>query len=222
MTEPSSCFSTRGCRRFDHLAARRALQKSIDRQRLARERGQEFETACSLLPPSFPGSPDTCPDDTPDIAAARKLVIRSGTKGSTVSVNADPLNRALAEDLVRVLDRIGYRATLWQTNDPGDTRNGAQVGVVYWHPDFPSPSDVFSPLLSCDAFIRNSQANTNISEFCNPALDASMRRAAAASSVSRRQRQPIFGQPSISRSPNSRGDSLVSGLRSSRGLEIGA
>jgi peptide/nickel transport system substrate-binding protein len=168
---------------FDHLAARRALQISIDRQRLARERGPEFETACTLLPPSFPGSPDTCPGDTPDIAAARKLVLRSGTKGSTVSVTADPLNRTLAEDLVRVLDRIGYRATLWQTNDPGDSRNGAQVGVVYWHPDFPSPSDVFAPLLSCDAFIRNSQANTNISEFCNPGLDASVRRAAAAGGI---------------------------------------
>jgi peptide/nickel transport system substrate-binding protein len=162
---------------FDHLDARRALQLSIDRQRLARDRGPEFETACSLLPPSFPGSPEACPDDTPDIAAAKKLVIRSGTKGAAVSVAADPLNRTLAEDLVRVLDRIGYRATLWQTNDPADSRNRAQVGLVYWHPDIPSPSGVFSPLLSCQAFIRNSQANTNLSGFCNPGLDAAVRRA---------------------------------------------
>ena len=79
---------------------------------------------CQFLPPGFPGYRPYCPFTLggdgdgkwtgPDIKTAKALVRKSGTLGAEVVVNAhnDPALRAAGKQIVALLDRLGYRATL--------------------------------------------------------------------------------------------------------------
>jgi peptide/nickel transport system substrate-binding protein len=63
----------------------------------------------------------------------------------------------------------------------GDSRTAAQIGFGAWAADFPSLSGFLPPLLSCAAFVPNSSQNENqnLAQFCDPAIDAKMKRATA-------------------------------------------
>jgi peptide/nickel transport system substrate-binding protein len=61
-----------------------------------------------------------------------------------------------------------------------DSRSRAQIGAAFVGPDYPAASDFFTPLLSCKAFVPRSPTNNNWAEFCDPRIDAVMRRASAA------------------------------------------
>ena len=59
-----------------------------------------------------------------------------------------------------------------------DSRNHAQVIDGGWSADYPSADD-FIGKLTCSHFtLRNGQATTDASEFCNPALDQQIARTA--------------------------------------------
>jgi ABC-type transport system substrate-binding protein len=71
---------------FDHSDARRAVSLAVDRQAAVAAAGgaHAARPACHILPPGSPGYRPDCPSAGPDLAAARRLVARSGTRGARV------------------------------------------------------------------------------------------------------------------------------------------
>jgi peptide/nickel transport system substrate-binding protein len=88
--------------------------------------------------------------------------------------------------LVSVLSSIGYRARLVTVDDPNgyyakvlDSRVHAQAGYITWAAEYPSAADFIPPQFSCAAFVPASDQSSNVSEFCDRAIDAAIARAAA-------------------------------------------
>jgi ABC-type transport system substrate-binding protein len=171
---------------FDNLDARRAVAFAFDRRAVARALGggDLARPTCQLLPPGFAGFRPYCPftasgtaDGRPDLATARRLVERSGTRGAHVVVQSfDILNRSVPEVMVRTLRRLGYRASLRVL--PGgrhfetlsDTSKRVQVGVQPWIADFPSPTTFFD-LFACASIRHGTPVNSNASQFCDRPTD---------------------------------------------------
>lgn len=174
---------------FDDVRVRRAVNSAFDREAFARLLGRAFDPTCQILPPNLPGYRPTCPyvsGGGADLDAARRLVQRSGTAGARVAVWVP---RPIAEQgryMVSVLDSLGYRARL-EAIEPdsyfgkvADSRVRAQIGYYSWVAGYPSAADFIPPQYSCTAFVPASpEQNTNLSEFCDPSIDAQMARAVA-------------------------------------------
>ena len=144
-----------------------------------------------MLPPGFPGYKPYCPftagsDHTkwtaPNIAKAKQLVNASGTKGASVVVvgTTDELGKALANELVSDLNKIGYKASAHllaagpQYPFIQNSSNHIQIGYSQWFQDYPAASDFLNVLLGCSNFRPNSDASPNISGFCNKGIQAQM------------------------------------------------
>lgn len=173
---------------FSDPRARSAVSMAFDRDELAKAVGRFGTPTCRILPRNFPGYRPTCPRAAGGLArldAARRLVSRSGTAGTQVTVwmitGAPP---ELGRYVVELLTSLGYRARLKVAgissayfNAVADPRNSAQIGFGAWALDYPSASDFIRPLLSCAAFASPETA-TNLARFCDRAIDAKMVRAA--------------------------------------------
>ena len=147
---------------FDNLGARRAVAFAFDRRGAARALGGGTlaRPTCQLLPPGFAGFRPYCPftasgtaSGRPDLATARRLVKRSGTRGAHVVVHSfDILNRSVPEVMVRTLRRLGYDASLRvlpvsrHFTTLFDTSKRVQIGVHPWIADFRPrrPSSTYS------------------------------------------------------------------------------
>lgn len=143
------------------------------------------------LPPVLPYTRDPAEDGrwrAPDLSRARRLAAASGTTGMKVTVwNAPGPQGAIDEtkDSVTALQQLGYRASLrilpsstyfTYTND---SRNHAQVIDGGWSADFPTADD-FIGKLTCSYFVsRDGPDTTDDSEFCDPAIDRQVARAAS-------------------------------------------
>jgi ABC-type transport system substrate-binding protein/streptogramin lyase len=171
---------------FDRRDARRALSLAIDRGAIvAAEGGPHLASpTCQLVPPTVPGYAPSCryPHDP---AAARRLVRRSGTRGMRVTVwGFKPYFTRTTRLIVRTLRSIGYRAHARLLDGKhyfsyvGDSRHHAQVGVTLWVADYASASNFLAPQFSCASFSPHTANNTNPSQFCDPAADRLMARAA--------------------------------------------
>ena len=109
---------------FDRLAVRRAVSFALDRNAaVAAAGGRDVARGtCQLLPPGFPGSRPYCPFSRPgtdgavgrpDLARARRLVGRSGTRGMRVTVlSPNGLPPDLPQLMTRTLRKLGYDAVL--------------------------------------------------------------------------------------------------------------
>lgn len=113
---------------FNDVRVRRAVNLAIDRRELVRRYGGSPVAAatCQILPPGLLGFRRYCPYTRepsssgrwlgPDVAAARRLVAASGTRGEQVTVwgsSDDPImGHIVAPYAVTVLRKLGYRATL--------------------------------------------------------------------------------------------------------------
>jgi len=174
---------------FDDVRARRAVNEAFDRDAFARLLGPGFEPTCQILPPNFPGYRSRCRLDARGATAldrARQLVRASGTAGAHVSVWVPARIAVQGRFLVSTLSSLGYRARLVAVDDPVgyytkivDSRERAQAGYYTWVADYPSAADFIPPQLSCAAFVPASDQNGNMSEFCDPAIDMQIARAAA-------------------------------------------
>jgi YVTN family beta-propeller protein len=182
---------------FNRLDARRAVNFAVDRAAATNAwDGPSFaEPTCQTLPPNFPGYRPYCPYtagstergkwSAPDLATARALVARSGTRGMKVTVWA--WNQATGFSMVGVkaLKSLGYRVTLKPVRGDtyrgrvGDSRNRAQIGFYGAAASYPSPATFLDGLFSCAAFVPGSFDNNNVSEFCDPSIDRQMRKAEA-------------------------------------------
>jgi peptide/nickel transport system substrate-binding protein len=190
-------FLNTSAKPFDDIRVRRALNFAIDRNRVVAIYGGPAmaQPTCQILPPQMPGFGRYCPytkspgDDgrwrAPDWDEARKLVTASGTKGMVVKVWTTPTPRSAREQGVHVtsvLRRLGYRAELHLLPDAAflrytdDSRNKAQVVSGGWGAEYASASS-FIGKLTCRAFIPNSEATLDNSQFCDPAIDHQIARA---------------------------------------------
>ena len=182
---------------FDNLDARRAVSYAIDRNAAVAGFGGAGTAAvtCQILPAGMPGYRPYCPFTRrpnaggiwqgPDLAAARKLIARSGTQGQKVVfwTGEKPLQMAIGKIAVETLRRLGYRATLKVVGHDAyfgavyDSRNRTQAGFDGWSPDYPRASNFFVPLFTCRAFQPGSAQNTSTSGFCSYPVDRAVDRA---------------------------------------------
>ena len=179
---------------FTDRRVRQALNYAVDRRRVVQiDGGLGTDVTCQLLPPSFTGYRPYCPYTrvpaatiwtAPDLAKARALVARSGTRGKRVRVLVGPDRAQLGPYFVSLLRQLGYRAELRPSDsyfeDAADPRKRAQIGELTWFEDFPGPANFFAPIFSCAAYTPKQPAtNSNISEFCDQSLDRKAAQAAA-------------------------------------------
>ena len=170
---------------FDRRDVRRAVALAIDRQAVAATQGGEHAArpTCHILPPTYPGYRPDCPST--DLAAARRLVADSGTRGARVVIWIAKDYTSIVPPLTRALHSLGYRTSVRVVSIDeyftkiADSSVRAQAGPVTWQADYPAPS-TFLDVFSCSSFVPRSPGNGNWSEFCDPAADALMRRAIAA------------------------------------------
>jgi YVTN family beta-propeller protein len=185
---------------FNQLAARRAINYAIDRNRLIALNGGPLtaQTTCQILPPTMPGYHPYCPYTiqpgpsgawtAPNLALAKRLVRASGTRGDHVTVLDSILGApfpslATARYIVSVLNQIGYRTSLriasleTYYNVLGDSRNRAQAGLFGWAQDYPAPSSFIDPALTCSSFSAANPNNVNDAEFCDKRIDAQIQHA---------------------------------------------
>lgn len=182
---------------FDSLDARRAINLAVDRAAATSAWGgrKVAEPTCQLLPPNFPSYRPYCPYTAgstksgkwtaPDLAKARALVARSGTRGMKVTVWAWSQAKGFNQVAVKVLRSLGYRVAVkpvvgdrfW--GDVGDSRNRAQIAFTGWGFGYPDPGAFLVPSFSCAAFLPGDRDNLNPSAFCDPGIDRQMRRAQA-------------------------------------------
>ena len=180
---------------FDDVRARRAIGFAIDRARVAELMGgaEYARPTCQVLPPGIPGYAPECPYTVapnasgswtaPDLARAKGLIRRSGTRGARVEVRVDPARRTVGGYLSRLLRTLGYRSTLrvvgglralWAPAREPDA--GAQVVLGGWAADSVAASAFVAPLFGC----TSSRHSFNRSGFCDAQLEARLRRAVAA------------------------------------------
>jgi peptide/nickel transport system substrate-binding protein len=181
---------------FNDEGVRRALNYAIDRQAVNDVFGARGEVTCQILPPALPGFHPYCPytrhpDGTwsgPDLAKAKKLVELSGTAGSQVTVWTPPPRERAPEDIavadyvVELLMTLGYHP-----RRVGGEPSDAQIGDSGWITDYPAESGFIRPILACDG-------SFNLSQFCDPAIDARMRKAARLATIDPHQSHELWSQ----------------------------
>jgi YVTN family beta-propeller protein len=157
---------------FDDVRVRRALNYALDRSALIRALGgpRNAQSTCQILPPSFPGYRRYCPYRH-DLAKAKRLVAKSGTRGMAVAVWATGASAFLARPVVSALRALGYRAQLELVPIERWSYEGKQAGVHSWFADYPAAAD-FAALFEC-----RSAAKANPARFCDPAVERMMQRA---------------------------------------------
>ena len=189
---------------FDNPSVRRALNYAIDRNRIVELAGgaRRAQPTCQILPPTLAGYQPYCPYTLRPSAgggwtaaapaAARRLVSRSGTREARVTVLVEqpgdtPSSAPIGRYVASVLDRLGFRASIRAVPNVygslGNSRNHSQIGWLEWLQDYPAASNSIDALLTCHAFIPASPANLNGAEFCDPGLDAQIKRATALEAV---------------------------------------
>jgi len=177
---------------FDHLDVRRAVNLAVDRAAAIRASGGNGQPTCQILPKGFPGYRSTCPYtatptttgtwSAPDLAKARALVARSGTRGMKVTVWAWDSAAGVTTIATDVLRSLGYRVSTKRLAGDyfpaiQDSRNKAQIGFFGWGADYPVASAFFRYLFTCSSFRPANPNNNNAAEFCDPDLDRTIDRA---------------------------------------------
>jgi len=182
---------------FDDVRVRRALNFAVDRHELIGLAGGLDAITCQVLPPDLRGYRPYCPYtrgpngagtwSAPDVAKARLLIAASRTVGTRVVVVtpkvAVPVG--VSRYLVSLLRRLGYQASLHAIPKEkyaayiADSRHKVQVGFSGWGADSLVASNFVEPTMTCASFVPKSTSNGNFSGFCNPAIDAKIKQAAA-------------------------------------------
>ncbi|MEP6978522.1 MAG: ABC transporter substrate-binding protein [Thermoleophilia bacterium] len=180
---------------FDRLDVRRALNYAADRAAAVEAAGgpDVAQATCQILPPYFPGYRPYCPYTAgapsggswtaPDLAKARSLVARSGTRGMKITVWSWGDLEGFGPYTVKLLRSLGYRASMKVRSGfgyfsvIGDSRTKAQIGTSEWISDYPAASGFFNAILTCASFLPDNPANSNAGEFCDPRIDRQIQRA---------------------------------------------
>jgi peptide/nickel transport system substrate-binding protein len=187
---------------FTDLRVRQALNYAVDRVRLAALVGDDSQLTCQILPAGLPGYGPYCPYtinpnpagtwNGPDLARAERLIQASGTRGTPITIweISHPQPTPAVQYLASLLDRLGYPTHVKEF--PGadataslraaDSRTAPQalMGIIPNTLLYPSAAQVLQANFSCQSFLPDSTGNANLSELCDPGLDAQIQRALAA------------------------------------------
>jgi peptide/nickel transport system substrate-binding protein len=169
---------------FDKVDARRAVSLVINRRAVVAAAGHKDVVTCHIIPPSLPGYRPDCPQGGPDLARARRLIARSGTRGARVTLWTGGGYEPMTPMLTRALHSLGYQTSVRRLGFDSyfarvaDSATRAQIGPNTWGADYPSTS-TFLELFACRSFVPHSADNSNLSRFCDPRADDLMRRASA-------------------------------------------
>jgi peptide/nickel transport system substrate-binding protein len=166
-------------RPFDDLAVRQAVSIALDRSQIVASMGGTPLAAptCQIVPPGFPGYAPYCPyTDDPwgagDPRRAQALVAASGRAGERVVVEVPDFRRAVGRRFERLLDDLGFRASLRVRSLMDYFRTvydaNVQIGFMGWNSDFVSASTFIEPAFSCAS--QAERDLNNVSHFCDPAL----------------------------------------------------
>lgn len=137
---------------FDDPLVREAVNRAVDRARLADSHGAML-AGCALLAPGVPGYDEALdttecpygdPSQAPDLAAARALIRQAGAEDERVAVAAGHASRPLLRTYARELDSIGLDARL--VADP----DRAQTSLQTIAPPFPRALDFLQALGTAD------------------------------------------------------------------------
>jgi peptide/nickel transport system substrate-binding protein len=177
---------------FNSLSARQALNDAVDRAAVVRFYGGRLAATptCQILPPGLFGYRRLCPYkrnptrgngrwQAPDLSRARELVARSGTRGDRITVwgNTDDSSngRVLVPYVVRLLDRLGYRAQAhvipqraWASVTQQTYAKIQITASPFWNDT--SPANFFKAWFACNAPYDHHW-------FCEPGFDRAIRRA---------------------------------------------
>jgi peptide/nickel transport system substrate-binding protein len=186
---------------FNDLLAREAVNYAIDRLAVGRLATTTGVAQCQILPPNFPGYRPYCPYTVspspsgrwlgPDLPQADRLMAESHTGGASVTFIVHQGDEAPGGYIVKLLDRLGYRATLKVLPVPSfylyisDYRNHPQAGLLGWGADYPSPAQFLVLQFACQSLNANPALDFNISGFCDPAVQRDLDAATAAQFVNR-------------------------------------
>ena len=183
---------------FNNLKARQAINFAADRNAYVKIGGGPSLAVptCQILPPNFPGYKPYCPytagSDTTkwtgvDLAKAKQLVQQSGTAGMKVVVNSatDETDKALAQQMVADLNKIGYKASTQLLTGSiqypfiQNSNNSSKWNVAWsaWYQDYPAPSDFLNVLTGCGSIHPHSDASPNIAAFCDKSIQAQIDKA---------------------------------------------
>ena len=200
---------------FNNLKARQAINFAADRNAYVKIGGGPSLAVptCQILPPNFPGYKPYCPytagSDTTkwtgvDLTKAKQLVQQSGTVGMKVVVNSasDDTSKALAQQMVADLDKIGYKATTQlltgsiQYPFVQNSNNSSKWNVAWsaWYQDYPAPSDFLNVLTGCGSIHPHSDASPNIAAFCDKSIQAQMDKAESLSQTNPTEANNIWAQ----------------------------
>jgi peptide/nickel transport system substrate-binding protein len=184
---------------FNDIRVRRAINFAADRRAtVIAFGGRALATpTCQVLPPGIAGYKPYCPYTknpgtrwtAPDLAKARALIQASGTAGQPVTLITDDssIDRNIGAYLQSLLTSLGYKATLKPISANieytylQNSKNKVQIGLSYWLQDYPAPSDFLNVLYSCASYHPGSDSSINMSEFCDPKIDAEMQTTMATS-----------------------------------------
>jgi serine/threonine protein kinase/ABC-type transport system substrate-binding protein len=171
---------------FDRLDARRAVSLAIDRPAAVAAFGGPHvaRATCSILPPTAAGYRPGCPER--DLREARRLVRRSGTRGARVTLVNGKGFAALSPVIADALRAISYRVRVRTIRMDkyfqyvADGRNRAQIGPTAWAADYPSDSSFLGASFTCRSLGQGPLVSANYSQYCDPRVDALLRRAGEA------------------------------------------
>jgi ABC-type transport system substrate-binding protein len=157
---------------FNSLAARQAVAFAVDRARLVElaSGSDVVQPTCQVLPPSSPGYRPYCPYAArptggswtgPDLARARELVRRSGTRGMRVDMITmrTALFSGAAEVVADALRGLGYHVSLKTYPDDrayfgayGSVADSAELAFNGWIQDYPAPSNFIRGVFACNPY----------------------------------------------------------------------
>jgi peptide/nickel transport system substrate-binding protein len=200
---------------FNNVKARQAINFAADRNAYVKIGGGPSLAVptCQVLPPNFPGYQPYCPYTSgsgttkwagPDIAKAKQLVQQSGTAGMKVVVNSasDDTSKALAQQMVADMNKIGYKATTqlltgsiqYPFIQNSDNSSKWNVAWSAWYQDYPTASDFLNVLTGCGSIHPHSDASPNIAAFCDKSIQAQMDKALSLGQTNPTQANNIWAQ----------------------------
>jgi YVTN family beta-propeller protein len=194
---------------FDDVDARRAVNYAVDRDQVVGLFGgpESARSTCQILPPGLPAYEAYCPFTAHptsggtwtgvDLAKARALVARSGTRGARVTVTYSPglPGPGVGPYIASVLRQLGYRVRERSLEDPhfwatvNDPRRMGEAAVIGWFADYATPYAFLSPQFRCS--VREAP---NYVGFCEQDIDRKMRRAVTLQSTDPRAANALWAE----------------------------